>query len=172
MQTFIVPEEDGVRFGLDPGMVKRLPQQGGGYVVLSEGLHHLHCLNLLRQTSYFNYEYYRRLGEGAFMNDDSVVELHLGESPAFRSSTRQTRAYWLQGHCMDILRQQLMCTFDTSIFGQWWVKDVGPFVDFNTQHRCKNFHDLQGWIREHVMSRAQEDLVGFRKGDTMLSEVP
>ncbi|KAK4897884.1 hypothetical protein LTR49_027919 [Elasticomyces elasticus] len=132
-------------------MVKRLSRQGGGYVVLSEGIHHLHCLNLLRQASYFNYEYYRELGKGAFVNTDVVVETHLG-------------------HCLDILRQQLMCTFDTSVFGQWWVKDVGPFVDFNTKHRCKNFDAFHEWVRAHELSGG--DLVEFQEGDDLLPEVP
>lgn len=80
MEGFIVPERDAHRYGLRPGMVKRLPEQGGGYVALSEGIHHLHCLNLLRQVSHFNFQYYRELGQGAFMNDDAALEKHTGEN--------------------------------------------------------------------------------------------
>lgn len=47
-----------------------------------------------------------------------------------------------------------MCTFDTGMFGQWWVKDIGPFVDFNTEHRCKNFDDLRDWVRARVEEHA------------------
>ncbi|KAF2772217.1 hypothetical protein EJ03DRAFT_267267, partial [Teratosphaeria nubilosa] len=155
LQGFPVPEKDGPRFGLDTRMAKRLQRQGGGYVALSEGMHHLHCVNLLRQSSYFNYQYYRDLGEGPFVNNDSVLEKHLS-------------------HCVDILRQQLMCSFDTGIFGQWWVKDLGPFVDFNTKHRCKNFADLARWVREHqlVTEGEDRDLVGFRDGDVRLDSIP
>jgi hypothetical protein len=173
VEGFIVSEEDGVRFGLDPGMVKRLPRQGGGYVAMSEGMHHLHCVNLLRQASYFNYEYYRRLGEGAFKNDDDVIETHIGTlSTKFKLSYGKVKANMPSGHCVDILRQQLMCTFDTSIFGQWWVEGVGPFVDFNTKHRCKNFDALSGWVRDHQLSISGGDLVEFRVGDKRLTEIP
>lgn len=73
---------------------------------------------------------------------------------------------------MDILRQQLMCTFDTSVFGQWWVRDIGPFVDFNTEHRCKNFEELSGWVRRHAHSKAEGNLVQLREGDKILPSVP
>ena len=64
-----------------------------------------------------------------------------------------------------------MCTFDTSVFGQWWVKDVGPFVDFNTDHRCKNFADYRDWFRERALG-AHGGLVKFRDGDVLLPDVP
>lgn len=79
MEGFIVPESDGTRFGLHPGMVKRVLHQGGGYVVQSEGAHHLHCLNMIRQLSHFNYDYYSRLGKGAFKNDEAVLEKHFSK---------------------------------------------------------------------------------------------
>ena len=79
MHGFVVPEEDRARFGLETGMVKRVPRLGEGYVAESDGLHHLHCLDLLRLTSYFNYEYYCRLGKGAFENNDHILELHVGK---------------------------------------------------------------------------------------------
>lgn len=81
MEGFIVAESDGPRYGLHSGMVKRLPSQGGGYIVQSEGMHHLHCLNLLRQSSHFNYEYYQSLRRGAFVNEDDILEKHIGKPP-------------------------------------------------------------------------------------------
>ncbi|KAG9571546.1 hypothetical protein KCU79_g41, partial [Aureobasidium melanogenum] len=64
-------------------------------------------------------------------------------------------------HCLDILRQQIMCTADTGVFGQWWVKDIGPFVDFNTKHKCKNFEDIRVWA-EKKQVRDGEREVEFR----------
>lgn len=171
MEGFIVAESEGARYGLQPGMVKRLEAQGGGYVVQSEGMHHLHCLNLLRQSSHFNYGYYRGLAQGAFVNEDDILEKHIGKVPFLLSSGNVLMFYHL-GHCVDILRQQLMCTFDTSVFGQWWVEEVGPFVDFNTQHLCKNFDVMRDWVRGHQISHDGTDLVEFRKGDTMLATIP
>lgn len=100
-----------------------------------EGLHHLHCLvrqpsssdgkwlmmtpqNLLRQSLWFNYDYYHGQGKGAFVNEDKILKLHVT-------------------HCLDILRQQLMCSVDTGVLGQVWWDPQSPktFVDFNTVRR-------------------------------------
>ena len=78
----VIPEDnldDIARFGLDPGMVKRKPSQGGGFVVEAEGLHHLHCLNLVRQAVWFNYDYYKAQGGGPFKNEDNILRKHVGE---------------------------------------------------------------------------------------------
>lgn len=50
-------------------------------------------------------------------------------------------------HCLDIVRQQLMCIADTAVLGQvWWDKsEPKAFVDFNTQHKCKNFEAMRKW---------------------------
>jgi len=95
-------------------------------------LHHLHCLNVLRKTSYWNYDYYHALGKGLFKNDDYIVKLHAS-------------------HCLDILRQQLMCHADTGVLGRiWWNKDKPEsFPDFNTFHQCENFDGIRQWAEEH-----------------------
>jgi hypothetical protein len=120
--------EEGFAAGLTSNNVKVRDEYGGGFVANMEGLHHLHCLNLLRQTSKWNFDYYKALGEGAFKNDDRIVKLH---------ST----------HCLDILRQQLMCRADVGVFGQVWThpEDPKPFVDFNTAHQCVNYDALRQW---------------------------
>jgi hypothetical protein len=53
-------------------------------------------------------------------------------------------------HCLDIIRQQLMCTVDVGVFGQVWYRaeptDVpAAFVDFNTNHKCRNYEDIRKW---------------------------
>lgn len=35
--------------------------------------------NLLRQALYWNYEFYRARGEGAFRNNEEIVEKHVSE---------------------------------------------------------------------------------------------
>ena len=93
-----------------------------------EGLHHLHCLNLLRKALYFNVDYYRDLGQVEFLNNATIVKLHVT-------------------HCLDILRQQLMCTVDTGVLGQvWWdPEEPHAFTDFNTRHVCKNYDEIRAW---------------------------
>lgn len=64
-----------------------------------------------------------------------------------------------------------MCTADYGVFGQWWVKDVGPFVDFNARHRCKNFEDIRAWAERHQILDESVKVV-FREGDELLPYIP
>ncbi|PGH37038.1 hypothetical protein GX50_00021 [[Emmonsia] crescens] len=150
--SIIVPENEAEGYGIQQGQVKRMKEQGGGFYANVEALHHLHCLNLLRQASHFNFEYYSKQGEGPFRDPDDALETHIG-------------------HCVDIIRQQLMCTADIGVFGQWWVEGVGPFVDFNTVHKCRNFEEIRKWAEKHQISN-ETDKPQRRPGDVVLPDVP
>lgn len=130
---------------------------GGGYPANVEGLHHLHCLNLLRQSLWYNYDYYHDREEGAFKNDDFIVMLHVS-------------------HCLDILRQQLMCTVDVGVMGQVWIYPESPeaYVDFNTKHMCRNFEAVRRWAEERQMpENVPEDwLEPPKEGDRIYEEMP
>ncbi|OAA59159.1 hypothetical protein SPI_06361 [Niveomyces insectorum RCEF 264] len=127
----VIPLEDGPRSGLTSEHVQRAEQYGAGYFVNVEGMHHLHCLNLVRKASYYNYPYYKELGTHEFTNGDDILQLHVS-------------------HCIDILRQVLMCNVDTGVLGQVWYKpdDPSPFPDFHTTHTCKNYEAVREWAEK------------------------
>lgn len=135
----LIPAEHASQYGLTKDHVQIATKYGGGYPANVEGLHHLHCLNLLRQALYYNVEYYRAAGQGAFKNEDHVVRVHVS-------------------HCVDILRQQLMCTVDVGVLGQvWWNREAPTaFVDFNTRHTCRNFEDVRRWAEKHQLPAEEE----------------
>jgi len=124
----VISFEEGLRSGLTSAHVQRSAKYGGGFFVNVEGLHHLHCLDLLRKSLYFNYPRYKALGTHAFKNDDKILQLHVS-------------------HCLDILRQVLMCNADTGVLGQVWYNKDEPqaFPDFKTRHKCKNFDAIRTW---------------------------
>ncbi|EHK21595.1 uncharacterized protein TRIVIDRAFT_152199 [Trichoderma virens Gv29-8] len=126
----IISYEDGLASGLDASFVQRAEKYGGGFIVNVEGMHHLHCLNLVRKALYFNYERYKELGEHAFVNDEFILRLHVT-------------------HCLDTIRQVLMCNVDTGVLGQVWVDPKQPtaFPDFRTKHVCKNYDDIREWAK-------------------------
>ncbi|KUJ18967.1 uncharacterized protein LY89DRAFT_780934 [Mollisia scopiformis] len=128
----IVPPHLAAKSGLLESQVQVSDKYGGGYPANVEGLHHLHCLNLLRQSLYFNYEYYRSKSEGAFINSEDILRFHVT-------------------HCLDILRQQLICTVDIGVLGQvWWNKESpSAYPDFDTEHKCRNFDAVRRWAFEH-----------------------
>lgn len=52
-----------------------------------------------------------------------------------------------------------------------------PFVDFNTEHQCRDFEALRAWAEKHQLPREEDvDLERFYKtpevGDRVLSEIP
>jgi hypothetical protein len=46
-----------------------------------------------------------------------------------------------------------MCTIDTGILGLVWLypDHPSPFVDFNTEHRCRNFEDIRLWAEKNQL---------------------
>ena len=65
----------------------------------------------------------------------------------------------IAAHCLDILRQQLMCTVDIGVLGQVWWNRNEPLAlpDFNTQHKCRNFDAVRRWALEHQAPEAVPD---------------
>ncbi|VUC21311.1 unnamed protein product, partial [Clonostachys rosea] len=124
----IISKEDGLASGLDSSFVQRADKYGGGFLVNVEGMHHLHCLNLLRKSLYFNYEHYKLLGHHAFKNEEPILRRHVT-------------------HCLDTIRQVMMCNVDTAVLGQVWADPNKPtaFPDFNTKHVCKNYESVRKW---------------------------
>ncbi|KAI1857177.1 uncharacterized protein JN550_013414 [Neoarthrinium moseri] len=94
-------------------------ENGGGAMATLEMFHQLHCLNLLRKWTYVDY-YSTRDHAWTFDRADSL--------------RRHT------DHCIDILRQVLMCNGDMGLVMFHWVKNVGPapYPDFSTLHRCRD----------------------------------
>ncbi|ESZ95791.1 tat pathway signal sequence [Sclerotinia borealis F-4128] len=152
-----VPAVLAAKSGLKADQVKINEKYGGGYPANVEGLHHLHCLNLLRQGLWYNYDYYHEKGEGAFKNDIPILKLHVS-------------------HCLDIIRQQLMCTVDIGVMGQVWVHPEAPeaYVDFNTKHRCRDFDAVRDWAEEQQMPADLPDdfLQPPKAGDKIYSDYP
>ncbi|KAM0428614.1 hypothetical protein ACHAPT_006975 [Fusarium lateritium] len=124
----VISYKDGIASGLDHSFVQRNPKYGGGFIVNVEGMHHLHCLNLVRKSLWYNYDYYKKMKMHAFKNDGEVFRLHVT-------------------HCLDTIRQVLMCNVDTGVLGQVWTNPADPtaFPDFNTKHKCKNYDAVKDW---------------------------
>lgn len=156
-----IPSYEAARSGLASDQVKIKEKYGGGYPANVEGLHHLHCLNLLRKSLAWNFEYYSAQGLGPFSNDAVILKYHVT-------------------HCLDIIRQQLMCTVDVGVLGQVWYEPEGKqlqgFVDFNTVHKCRNFEAIRDWAEQHQLPPNQDVPLDFlelpKEGDRIYHEVP
>lgn len=69
-----------------------------------------------------------------------------------------------------------MCSVDVGVFGQVWIypDNPEPFVDFNTQHRCRNFKQLRQWAEQNQLPKdvPPDFLQRPREGDRIYSGVP
>jgi hypothetical protein len=58
-------------------------------------------------------------------------------------------------HCVEVLRQRLMCNPDLNIYSYHWVsRHHGAWGNLYTRHRCLDWDHFHGW--------AQENLVHFK----------
>lgn len=79
-------------------------------------------------------------------------------------------------HCVDVLRQRLMCVVDTGLMGQVWVGRERPraFPDFNTRHRCRDFEAVRRWAESRQLPEVvpEDFLVPPGVDDVVYDEIP
>ncbi|KAI0195024.1 hypothetical protein F4808DRAFT_331271 [Astrocystis sublimbata] len=136
---FMISEEELGKLGLDPDESLRItdPRNGEpGYRVAMEVFHQLHCLNLLRQNMYK--DHYTPLG-GDMAAAPNDLRNHLD-------------------HCIDALRQFVMCQGDVGVFSY-----NDPFNDghlkpnYNTPHTCRNFDSIRQWAVDNVVPQGPDE---------------
>jgi hypothetical protein len=105
-----------------------------GYRVGLEVFHQLHCLNLLRMSTYP--DYYPKLWWSDTNDKPEKVRAHLD-------------------HCIEILRMNLMCLSDVNVFT--FHKQPGKegyWPDYESEHVCRNFEKIKDWANANAMPEA------------------
>lgn len=112
----------------------------GQYLASLDVFHQLHCVDLLRKATHR--EYYDK-HEGSFAGaPENIVQGHLQ-------------------HCVEMLRQTLMCHGDISLLTYNWVEGRSmPHPNFNTVHTCKKWDTLIQWNMQRDVSVEWVDGVG------------
>ena len=159
-----ISEEEAIRSGLDPGNIRLPEEYGGGFMAtveyVNDGLlrtsdndlwtrvnHQLHCVNLVRKATYFDY-YQNRTVE--FTDKSDTIRQHLGEFSPYKFSECTKR---IEDHCIDMIRQIVMCNADVGLVGAVWVEGApGPYPNFNTWHQCRNFDNILQWTYDHALT--------------------
>ncbi|KOS45836.1 hypothetical protein ACN38_g3159 [Penicillium nordicum] len=115
----------------------------GQYLASLDVFHQLHCVDLLRKN--IHREYYDK-HEGSFAGaPPRVIEGHLE-------------------HCVETLRQTLMCHADISLLTYNWVEGRNmPYPNFNTIHTCKRWDKLIEW-------KSTLDVTGEWKDGNLIKE--
>lgn len=95
----------------------------GGYLVTLDVFHELHCLNTLRKYIY----------------RESYPDMHTEDAQIEHVD-----------HCIDLLRQVLMCHADISLHTYGWRNDYRwPWPNFEIEHECRSWDTLMDWAKEH-----------------------
>ncbi|KAH8894624.1 hypothetical protein GQ53DRAFT_744732 [Thozetella sp. PMI_491] len=119
------------------------------YLVNLDVFHQLHCLNLIRQA--FHPEYYKPHNPGPHAGDEDGL---LGPSHI--------------SHCIDSIRQSLMCNADISVMNWVWNERKGQNQPIGQNyHTCRRFDKIQEWARQHATYEPVD--VSFREMDDPLS---
>ncbi|KAH8765332.1 hypothetical protein F5883DRAFT_376733, partial [Diaporthe sp. PMI_573] len=99
----------------------------GRYQVGLEVYHQLHCLNYIRMYTY--HDYY------AGIDYDMIGE-----------TEEDQREH--KDHCVEVLRQRLMCNADLNVYPYHWVEEFDlPIGYLFTQHRCIDWDHLHTWAK-------------------------
>ncbi|KAI5458728.1 hypothetical protein BGZ63DRAFT_466409 [Mariannaea sp. PMI_226] len=153
-KPLILSPSQAKRAGLSPDHLKT---PSGDFPTYFEFDHHLHCLNMVRKSLFYNYDYY---------SSPNATHLHIGKNHMIVAKHVT--------HCIDMLRQVIQCKPDLGVFGLYWVKDEvegidGSFVDFDTDHKCIDWEALKGWVANHQTEGMKVEL---REGDKILDAAP
>ncbi|KAF9693206.1 hypothetical protein EKO04_008734 [Ascochyta lentis] len=110
-----------------------------GYRVGVEVFHQLHCLNLLRMSTYP--DHYKSISWSDTNDTPEKVREHLD-------------------HCIEILRINLMCLSDVNVFTFHPTSEPGKqgmggyWPDYESEHVCRNFDHIKDWARANAVPDA------------------
>lgn len=132
-----VPASDIQAVGHNIGTAAHFPDSAGGdYIAVAVGTHQLHCLHYIWQDHHQSYF--------------KEVQQKIRDIPEMYERHYE--------HCVDYIRQSLMCNFDTALVTYDWVLDhQNPTPNSNAMHKCVNWDGVQDWLK----GRAVEVPDGF-----------
>lgn len=110
------------------------PYDGSGYLITLSVFHNLHCLDSIRRALYFFADQKWDADHNPYTQGKDVFAV-LEESGGFDS----TGIVHLD-HCIDVLRQSLMCDSDIAPFVFQWSEKWGEVRTMgHTVHQCRDF---------------------------------
>ncbi|CAF9926594.1 MAG: hypothetical protein GOMPHAMPRED_004182 [Gomphillus americanus] len=119
---------DWERYGLKEGLNSQVP---GAKIYGISATHQFHCLNMIRDAF---------LGL-AIQDPGYVKELRVSSNFSEELAYKPRHIF----HCLDYLRQTVMCNADTTLE---WRSNVDPdHIDgYGPPHQCKNWDEVRQWL--------------------------
>jgi hypothetical protein len=157
-----------------PVMTRYPDEYGGGYMATVEVIHQLHCIvscNAGRLVDLYSLPCRICFAESAGVTviiPPIMTHTDPKASGALISVcilfTAQPTSCLLvcctSDHCIEMLRQNIMCHGDVTMLTYDWVEGVkDPFPNFNIPHRCRNFEKVLNWVDEHRVFAPKSEVV-------------
>ncbi|KAJ5171444.1 uncharacterized protein N7500_004227 [Penicillium coprophilum] len=106
-------------------------RDGSGYMAALDVYHQLHCLRWVRR--YIHQDHYNSTEENLGQHID---------------------------HCLDGLRQYVMCNADLSINTFDWIPNYPkPWPNFEVVHKCANWESIEEWVLANSFDGFDPDLI-------------
>ncbi|KAF2727229.1 hypothetical protein EJ04DRAFT_393297, partial [Polyplosphaeria fusca] len=138
----MVTRDEMIKMGMDPNGALEItdPRTGKrGFRVAIEVFHQLHCLNLMRQANYKSHY-------AAFGGDTAAEPMDL---------------HGHIDHCIDALRQFIMCQSDTNVFPFRYPfrpeVDPTPWPDYSSARTCRNFEKIREFAINHGVEQGPDE---------------
>ncbi|CZT12549.1 uncharacterized protein RCO7_11740 [Rhynchosporium graminicola] len=103
------------------------------YVIELDVFHQLHCLNMIRKA--LHPDYYKPHMIAADGEDELLGFHHID-------------------HCVDTIRQSLMCSVDVSVLTWEWNEERQQNLEKGAiVHTCRNFDKVRDWAKTHAIDQ-------------------
>ncbi|KAF2436292.1 hypothetical protein EJ08DRAFT_578969, partial [Tothia fuscella] len=118
-------------------------QDGTSYKALLEVYHQLHCLNRIRQYTWYQSSSY---------DPSNSTDIDSVPIPVDIAASSEVANRMHIDHCIETLRHTLTCHGDvTPLLVKVDDKAVrGQSIDFETHHRCRDFGKIGQWVEENM----------------------
>ncbi|TFK38461.1 hypothetical protein BDQ12DRAFT_112969 [Crucibulum laeve] len=122
-----------------------IPDDPGYYIVELDVFHQLHCLNMIRKA----------------LNPLGYPDMSLTNPDPQEAKDNKEHI----SHCIDSIRQSLMCAGDVStIVWQWAEPLKKAIVRGDVAHTCRNFEKIREWGKESTMRTLHDDTKKIEDG--------
>ncbi|KAF7880372.1 uncharacterized protein EAF02_007218 [Botrytis sinoallii] len=149
-----ISEETFGKLNASKNAVRVPAEYGGGRLAFVEAIHQLHCLESLWRHTYP--AYYKEAARKIEINDQEWHD-HMD-------------------HCVDMLRQKLMCDADVHLVTYNWLKGHdAPHPNFNTARQCRSFEAVKQYVMDNALDGSNLPKMYFEKpkdGSVMEYEEP
>ncbi|KAJ3552560.1 hypothetical protein NM688_g4090 [Phlebia brevispora] len=113
-----------------PNPTLPFPDDPKNYIIQLSVFHQMHCLNIIRKALRPEHYIDPITGDLGIIKQD-MLRMHLN-------------------HCVDSLRQHLMCAGDISpVVWQWNDQDDRAHINMDVLHTCRDFDMIVDWAKAH-----------------------